>query len=401
VKDQQCSDPGVDIAVVYVPHIAHATDFQYLNEEPYVRVRYVKSKDSLGAPDAIILPGTTSATSDLDYLRRAGLASAVTSHVGRTPILGVCGGFEMFGRTLHDPKRMESALGTIPGMGLLDIDIEYRLAGIAEDVTDLKAAEEKARRLAVAEASVRARDEVLAVVAHDLRNPLNAIAMAARLLQQQPQMEVDRRARHAQTIERAVHTADRLISDLLDVARIEAGQLVVEPQAVEVGPLLSEVQDVFQLIARDKGLTLECEVVDGIPRIAADRERLLQVIGNLVGNAVKFTPSGGRIGVQARSERDCVEISVSDTGPGIPREALLHVFDRFSRGRPAERRGLGLGLAIVQGIVEAHHGRVWAESEPGSGSTFRFTIPRAAEEQRSDDDVARRISGEPVRGELK
>jgi adenosylcobyric acid synthase len=121
----QCNEPEVDIAVVSVPHIAHAWEFGYLDEEPHVQVRYVKAEDSLGAPDAIILPGTKSATGDLEYLRRTSLKSAIASHVGRTPIVGVCGGFEMLGRVLHDPERVESALGTMPGMGLLDIEVEF------------------------------------------------------------------------------------------------------------------------------------------------------------------------------------------------------------------------------------------------------------------------------------
>jgi len=252
-----------------------------------------------------------------------------------------------------------------------------RLVGIAEDVTAHKEAEDRARRLAASEASVRARDGVLAVVAHDLRNPLSSISMAASLLRK-PQVDAERRERYAQTIGRSVQTAERLIRDLLDVARIEAGQLVVETEPLEVEPLLHDVQDVLQLVAREKEIVLEHEAVDGVPPVAGDRDRILQALGNLVGNAIKFTPRGGRITVRARAVRGAAEISVSDTGPGIPPDALPHVFDRFWRGRPTERRGLGLGLAIVQGIVTAHHGRVWAESEPGTGSTFRFTIPFAA-----------------------
>jgi len=251
-----------------------------------------------------------------------------------------------------------------------------RLVGIAEDITAQKEAEEKARRLAAAEASVRARDDVLAVVAHDLRNPLQSVAMAATLVGQ-PHIDAERRARHAQTILRSVDIADRLIRDLLDVARIEAGQLAIELQVLAIEPLIDEVQEQFELVARGKGLTFACEVAGGIPRVSGDHERILQAVGNLVGNAIKFTPRGGQVTVRAEGRGDVVEIAVLDTGPGIAPALLPHVFDRFWRGRPAERRGLGLGLAIAQGIAEAHGGRVQAESEVGGGSTFRLTMPAA------------------------
>ncbi|WP_394823582.1 cobyric acid synthase [Pendulispora albinea] len=125
VRERPCNDPEVDIAVILLPHISNATDFEFLDEEPGVQVRYVKSAESLGLPDAIILPGTKNTTWDLDYIRRTGLEQAIVALAGRTPLIGVCGGFQMLGRTLCDPHRFESSLGTIPGMGLLAIDVEF------------------------------------------------------------------------------------------------------------------------------------------------------------------------------------------------------------------------------------------------------------------------------------
>jgi PAS domain S-box-containing protein len=250
----------------------------------------------------------------------------------------------------------------------------YRLVGIAEDVTELKEAAQAAGRLAVSEASVRARDEVLAIVAHDLRSPLHTISMAADLLGQS-ELPEEKRAHQAKIVRRAVKSAEQLIRDLLDVARIETGQLVMEPEPVDVRSLVSEACEAFQLPASEKAVALGCDVPENVPPVLGDRERILQALANLLGNALKFTPRQGQVTIRARQCPEGIDFSVQDTGPGIASDALPHVFDRFWRARSADRKGLGLGLAIVKGIVTAHHGRVWAESEPGKGSTFHCTIP--------------------------
>lgn len=250
----------------------------------------------------------------------------------------------------------------------------YRVVGTAEDITETKEAAEAAHRLATSEASIRARDEVLAVVAHDLRNPLNTISMAAALLEK-TELTPEKRATHARTINRAVGAAIRLIRDLLDAARIEAGQLSIEPEAFDVASVVSEACDAFLQPAHEKSIALKCAVAVDVPHATGDRDRILQVLGNLLGNAIKFTPTGGQILVRAQRCPDGIEFSVEDTGPGIAREALPNVFDRFWRASPYDRKGLGLGLAIVKGIVSAHQGRVWAESEVGKGSVFHFLLP--------------------------
>jgi PAS domain S-box-containing protein len=250
----------------------------------------------------------------------------------------------------------------------------YRVVGVAEDITQLREAEEVAKRLVASEAAVRARDEVLAVVAHDLRNPLSTIAIAARLLGSRG-MAADTSIRQAATISRAVESANQLIRNLLDVGRIEAGQLIVEAEPLDVSSVTAEATDRFSLLASEKDITLNFEVPPNMPSMFGDRERILQVLDNLLGNALKFTPRGGRVTVRAQTSDEGVEFSVQDTGVGMAPEMVPHVFDRFWRARPADRKGLGLGLAIVKGIVDAHHGKVWAESEPGQGSIFYFTIP--------------------------
>ena len=256
----------------------------------------------------------------------------------------------------------------------------YRVVGIAEDVTDLKQAAEATTRIAASQAAVRARDEVLAIVAHDLRNPLAAISMGAELLAG-PDLNADKRAHLAQVIGRTVQTARRLVRDLLDVARVESGQLSIERELIEVAPLLNEACELVQQAARERSVTVACEAAADLPRVDGDRDRLLQVLGNLLGNATKFTPRGGRVTVRARRYAQGIEFSVEDTGAGIPANDLPHVFDRFWRARPADRKGLGLGLAIVKGIVDAHRGRIWAESELGMGSIFHVQIPAGTDSE--------------------
>jgi PAS domain S-box-containing protein len=243
------------------------------------------------------------------------------------------------------------------------------------DMSDIREAQDGLRQ------AVRARDEVVAVVSHDLRNPLGTIAAAAGLL-----LELDlpqeKRREHLRMIVRASERMNRLIGDLLDVARIESGALSVQTAVVEIEPLLEEAIELFEPLAQEKGLGLFCQIAPGVRAVIADRDRVLQVLSNLLGNAVKFSRHGGvRISVD-HGDDDTVVFAVADTGPGIPPEAVDHVFDRFWRENQADRRGAGLGLAIVRGIVHAHGGEVWVESRLGEGSTFSFSLRGARVETR-------------------
>jgi PAS domain S-box-containing protein len=254
------------------------------------------------------------------------------------------------------------------------------------DRDDLRVAEELARRAALsienarlysaAQRATQARDELMGVVAHDLRNPLGVILMQAAMLRQRDSSEG--RSQPAQVIERAATRMRRLIQDLLDVARLEAGHLTIEPTSVPPGQVLRDSVDAQKTLAASASLDLRLEALPDLPDVWADRDRLLQVFENLVSNAVKFSRPGGRITVGAASGDGHVLFRVADTGAGIAPEDLPHVFERFWQGQRARRHGAGLGLPIVQGIVEAHGGRVWAESQSGRGSTFFFTIPVVA-----------------------
>lgn len=235
---------------------------------------------------------------------------------------------------------------------------------------------DNARLYSEAQAAIRARDEVLGVVAHDLRNPIGTIRMTAEF-RSEAEVPEEKRGQHYGVIIRAADRMNRLIHDLLDVSSIEAGRLSITREPLEIPSLFDEVREMFAVHADAKSQSLQFDRPAGLPVIVGDRARLLQVFGNLLGNAVKFTPEGGRIGVSAEAVADAVRIVVADSGPGIAKEELPHVFDRFWQLERSRRGGAGLGLAITKGIVEAHDGQLTVTSTPGVGTTFVFTLPAA------------------------
>lgn len=252
------------------------------------------------------------------------------------------------------------------------------LASIA--LQRIAALDESERRRAEAEAAVRGRDEVLSIVSHDLRNPLGTVTMSASLLRDREiQLSDDQREQQLDVIARSAKRMNRLIQDLLDVARIEGGRFTLSCRCEEPGALASEACESFRQIAADKALTLHCRTAQGLPRILVDRDRILQVISNFLNNAIKFTPEGGKILLDvATGDGGGVRFSVVDTGSGIKAEDLPHLFRKFWQAKQTAHLGSGLGLAIAKGIAEAHHGTVAAESEPGRGSTFSLILPVAA-----------------------
>jgi PAS domain S-box-containing protein len=254
---------------------------------------------------------------------------------------------------------------------------------------DLPWAEALADRCAVAienarlyRASVEAtqrRDQMLGVVAHDLRNPLSTILMQTSVLRSGGRTpEPDRRSRKPfEVIDRAARRMNQLIQDLLDVSLIETGQLPIQRARLLGGELVVEAVETQKILATSSSVELRLEVGMGVPEVWGERDRLLQVFENLIGNAIKFTTPGGLITVGAASQDEDVVFWVADTGSGIAPDSLPHVFDRFWQATKGDRRGAGLGLPITKGIVEAHGGHIWVESTLGRGSTFFFSIPRA------------------------
>lgn len=257
-------------------------------------------------------------------------------------------------------------------------------SGRRYDTADLLMAEELGRRagLAVdnarlyheAQRAIRARDEVLAVVSHDLKNPLEAVTLSASLLLRAP--ESPRVRRYAEALQRSAARMDRLIRDLLDLSSMDAGKFRLEPRRERIEAIVEEALAVLAPLAAEKGIALSAQGAPLGEDVSCDRERVLQVLSNLLGNAIGFAPRGGRITVRIALAGEEAAVTVEDDGPGIPPEDLPHLFDRYWKSQ--SRRGTGLGLAIARGIVEAHGGTIQVESVPGRGSRFTFTLPLAA-----------------------
>jgi signal transduction histidine kinase len=243
------------------------------------------------------------------------------------------------------------------------------------DALERTAASERAAR-SEAEAAVATREELLAVVSHDLRNPLSVIVNCASLLQRTTinGNEEERVHKSAQTIRRSADQMNRLIADLLDLAQIQAGKLTVEQKPQDVAGLIRDCVEMLRPLAATKDLK---GMTSAGLRVRCDRERVLQILSNLVGNAIKFTPEGGSISIEAEVTGNEARFFVRDTGQGISEEELPHIFDRFWQGRRKNHAGIGLGLSIVKGLVEAHGGRLWVESKLDAGTTFFFTLSLA------------------------
>ncbi|HEV2722123.1 MAG TPA: HAMP domain-containing sensor histidine kinase [Thermoanaerobaculia bacterium] len=236
---------------------------------------------------------------------------------------------------------------------------------------------DNARLYLESQQAVRAREEVLAIVSHDLRNPLNAVTLAAQLMKMADGMPAEE-LEQVETIELSAQRMRRLIEDLLDVTRLEGGkQLPIEPAPLDVKVLLDETYELFKVQAAASSIKLHCQLEGDVPQVYADHHRVGQVLSNLVGNSMKFTPAGGTITVCATGRDGQVLFIVSDSGSGIPQQNLKDIFNPYWQAKRTARLGAGLGLPIAKGIVESHGGKIWVESEPGKGTTFYFTLPAA------------------------
>jgi signal transduction histidine kinase len=242
--------------------------------------------------------------------------------------------------------------------------------------TELLHTERVAR--AEAEAKILAREEILAIVSHDLGNPIAAAAATMESVRRSAQASADGNLlRQSDRVLRALERMHRLVDDLLDASRIETDRLVIDKQRHDVLDIVNQAIDVLLPVAAERSLKLACSAPASALSAFCDRDRIFQVLSNLIGNAIKFSPEDGAIVLTVTVHDTEVELEVRDSGPGICPDDISHIFDRYWQAAGQHRRGLGLGLAIAKGIVQAHGGRIWVESRVGDGSTFHFTLPRA------------------------
>lgn len=230
----------------------------------------------------------------------------------------------------------------------------------------------------ITQTALTSREEFLAIVSHDLRNPIGAAASCAEMLLEDAAFEqLDPEVKHwVHFMKRNVDSSLRLIADLLDVERISQGKVILNPKKICIGDIVRESVENYVLAATAKTILLRTTPADIKCDVVCDPDRIRQVISNLVGNAVKFTPDGGIITVNIKPETDFVRISILDTGPGIPKEKLTQIFDRFAQLASKDRTGLGLGLYISKMLIEAHGGNLSVESNVGLGSNFKISLPR-------------------------
>lgn len=249
--------------------------------------------------------------------------------------------------------------------------------------------------------ALAAKEELLGIVAHDLRTPLSAILLRVSLIEKSDGDPKTIRA--AASIHSTCRRMAFLIQSLLDAASVEAGRMSVAAGRVSVETIMADTLEVFSPVANEKRIRLERDVSPRALDVWADRERLLQVLSNLVGNALKFTPEGGSVRISARPVWGRVRFEVGDTGPGIAPEHLPHLFEQYWKSDPRGRRGTGLGLYIAKGIVEAHHGHIWVESAPGKGSSFQFELsrPPSRNERRQTPNDASSVPFQPIEHPLE
>lgn len=254
-----------------------------------------------------------------------------------------------------------------------EIRILRKLLPLEREATDKTLLTERAR----SDTALENRDDFLGMVCHDLRDLLSGIVLHNELISQYETSTVEgkRIAAAGIQIERYAARMNRLIGDLVDVASIDAGKLSMVPTNCDTSSLIAEAIDTFQSSAKAKNISLEAEGIDVTLFANFDHDRILQVLANLINNAIKFTAPNGKIAISAQDKGAELQFCLQDSGCGIPPEMLESVFERFWQVGKNDRRGLGLGLYISKCIVESHGGKIWVESKPGDGSRFCFTLP--------------------------
>ncbi|MEA2723733.1 MAG: hypothetical protein QOH59_1504 [Gemmatimonadales bacterium] len=268
-----------------------------------------------------------------------------------------------------------------------DVHFIQAMANLLSTALQRNVAEaEREALLEQAERAAAARDRAVSIVSHDLRNPVSTIQICATALLDSETPTLAGSRHMADIILRSTAWMQQIIQDLLDRASLDAGRLSLHKEPTPPWDVISAAQEMFEPVAQEQSLELLVDVGADLPLVDADSHRLLQALGNLLNNALKFTPAGGRVILSARAAAmdhpglppgPAVRFAVSDTGPGMPPEDVQHVFDWFWQAPRPGKSGAGLGLAIAKGLIEAHGGALKVESAPGKGSTFWFTVPAA------------------------
>ena len=323
----------------------------------------------VGQPLSILMPARFHAA-HTSHIRRFGASDSMARTMSeRSPIFALRKSGEEFSAEAAI-VRVATVEGTLYSVVMRDVTEQRRSEALVQ------------RALAESEVAVRDRNDLLDLVSHDLRNPVNAVKMLASALLRFP---TDPGAttlpplasEHASVMLQAATQMDTLIQDLLDVTRLERGQLRIARRPLPIAALMATTADLLAPLAASRGVTLETELEAGLPLVEIDPDRIAQVLSNLVGNAVKFTPQGGHVKIRALRQTGGILLIVQDTGVGIAADDLPFVFDRFWQSKRTDRSGAGLGLAIAHGIVRAHGGTLSLESELGRGTSALVTLPSA------------------------
>jgi signal transduction histidine kinase len=310
--------------------------------------------------------------------------------VGAGLIAGLTGAALLFSGLIASMRRpLEDLVAGSEQLAGGDLEARVKVGGLSETATLGRAfnemAEELQRRAGERDQLDRMKDEFVLTASHELRSPLTSVQGFAELLMLEREKLTPKQTETVEIILDNSRHLVRLLNDLLDLARSDAGQLQIDPAPTEVAALIEDAERAMRNHVQARGQALSEEIEAGLPRVSADPDRIRQVMVNLLTNANEYCPEGASIRLTARRADGGVEIAVIDDGPGIPADQLEHIFERFTRGDAGMTQrvgGTGLGLAISKSLVELHGGSIAAEPTPGGGSTFRFSLPAAASEDR-------------------
>lgn len=324
--------------------------------------------------------------------RRAELRDEISDDTRDTALLvaagllaGLTGALLLFSGLISSMRRpLEELVGAAGRLAAGDRSARVEVGGLAETATLGAAFNEMAEELELEESRRaeldRLKDDFVLTASHELRSPLTSVQGFAELLMLERESLTPRQAETVEVILDNCRHLVRLLNDLLDLARSDAGRLAIRPQSTEVAPLIADVVRTMRAQTEAGGQTLTEHVQPGLPPINVEPDRIRQILVNLITNAHEYSPEGASIQVVAQATGAEVEIAVSDNGPGIPADQLGRIFERFTRGDAGLTQrvgGTGLGLAISKSLVELHGGSIGAESVVGQGSTFRVRLPIA------------------------